>query len=277
MRICVISLKRSLERRKAVAEQFARTALQFEFFDAIDGNEQAARHFLRFDPHTYRLNTYRDPSPGEIACYASHLELWKYSARTNEPLVILEDDCQLSASFESAVRAAEQLVERFGFIRLQGSLRRRRFHIDHGAHMLHIIEGFRLYYLERVPLCLTGYVVNPGTAAQLAAASTTLNAPVDKFVQRTWDHRAPIFGLEPGCVSVSPLGARSTIGDRSVGAREPATMIRRARYKLKNSLMRKQFNASQLAALGDASREKSIPPPTRLRVLRHRNSASQEG
>ena len=249
MNIFVISLQRSIARRDAVAAQFAKLRQRFEFFDAIDGNAAATRHFLRFDRSTFRLNTYRDPATGEIACYASHLQLWKHAANTNEPILILEDDCRLADTFPAAVAATSRLIDRFGFIRLQYSLRRRRFRFGATAHLIQPIDDFDLYYLSRVPLCLTGYALSPRTAAQLVASSLTLTAPVDKFLQRTWEHRVPIFGLEPACVSVSSLGLTSTIGNRSVKQRTPGAMLRRGRYKLQGSLARSRFNKTQLELL----------------------------
>ena len=249
MKTFVISLPRSLERRAAVTAQFTKMSLPFRFFDAIDGNASAAMHFLRFDAHTYRLNTYRAPSPGEIACYASHLALWKYCARTNEPIIVLEDDCRLEAHFPAAVNATAHLIDRFGFIRLQFSIRNRRLRFSKSAHRLMTMQGFELQYLARVPLCLTGYAIAPRTAARLAAQSATLDAPVDKFLQRTWQHGEANFALAPASVSLSPLANTSTIGDRDVPTRAAATMLARAHYKLRGALARREFNRSQLSAL----------------------------
>lgn len=276
MKTFVISLQRSDDRRAGVHAQFTRLRMPYRFFDAVEGNANASRHFLRFDRRLYRLNTYRDPRPGEIACYASHLELWKYSARTNEAIVVLEDDCQLEPDFPAAMQAVERLIDRFGFIRLQSPTRHRRLRVGQSAHRLLDTGAFELYYLARVPLCLTGYAIAPQTAAKLAAASTTLTAPVDKFAQRTWEHGAPMYGLEPASVTLSPLADTSTIGDRSVRQRGARDMLARARYKLGCTIRRSRFNRSQLARLSDEATDGAAAPLPNPPARPGRHCVSQE-
>ena len=246
MKIFVISLKSAEQRRALVVEQFARTALNFEFFDAVEGNDAALSRFDEYDRRAYRLSTGREPLPGEIACFASHLELWRAAVAANEPIVVLEDDCHLEQSFESAVGATSRLIHKYGFIRLQSSLRYRWIRFGRIAQPVYSADNFQLYYLSRVPLCSTGYVISPESAARLLAASRILIAPVDKFFQQTCLHRTPVFGLEPASVSLSPLAGHSSIGERIVHDRSPVESVQRTIWKLKVAVLRHNFNRAQL-------------------------------
>ncbi len=85
----VISLGREPGKRAAFLERNRATGLEFQIFEAIDGNalseEDCARHAL-LKPGA-RLYT-----KGQIGCAASHRDLWLYAATTGRPLLVFEDD-----------------------------------------------------------------------------------------------------------------------------------------------------------------------------------------
>lgn len=104
--IKVISLARSLERRKIFSELNAH--IDFEFFDAIDGAQvmpEVDRSPDLFEPGL-RYNA------GAIGCAMSHLMLWQEAADTNQPVTIVEDDAILRKDFHArAARAIEDLPD----------------------------------------------------------------------------------------------------------------------------------------------------------------------
>ena len=249
MQIFVISLPTAVARRCAVREQFAAAEVPFSFFDAFDGREiRLTDHFSHLDNATWRLNTYRKPLPGEIGCYASHLALWKHAVLYDEPIVVLEDDCRLDAAFPRALDAVCLTIRSLGFVRLESFERRDRPRITAPAHRIGHIDRFRLHYLCDVPLCLLGYAVSPGAAARLVAASQVLSSPVDKLVQRTWEHGVPIFALSPGPVAPSADAGTSTIGARA-RQRDLGTVLKRTAYKGVGEIRRALFNHAQLKYL----------------------------
>ena len=226
--------------------QFAAAEAPFSFFDAFDGRKiRLTDHFSHLDTATWRLHTYREPLPGEIGCFASHLALWKHAVCNDEPVVVLEDDCQLDAAFSLALDAVRRTIRSLGFVRLESFERRNRLRITAPAHRVGRIDRFGLHYLCDVPLCLLGYAVSPGAAARLIAASEVLSSPVDKLVQRTWEHGVPIFALSPGPVAPSARAGMSTIGSRTK-RRDLTTMLKRAGYKGIGEIRRAIFNHAQL-------------------------------
>jgi glycosyl transferase family 25 len=247
VKIFVISLSDATERRCYVLEQFRRAGLSFSFFDAIRGDGICLHdHFDGIDRTTYRLNTYRDPLPSEVGCFASHRALWRLSAESREPLLILEDDCELYAEFESAAPLALSLANELGYVRLESVQRSVRPRLSARPRRISAIRSSDVHYLSDVPLCLVAYAIGPDAAARLVDASRTLSSPVDKFVQRTWEHGVPVFAMTPPPVGSSHCARRSTIGDRSQKHRDLSWMMRRAGYKAMSEIRRMTFNREQL-------------------------------
>ena len=250
MRILVISLRRAKARRAAVAAQFG-NSIALEFLDAIEGSALQVRD-LTLDEAQYRLNTRRAPLPAELGCYASHRLAWQRCVDQNEPLIIMEDDCELAPEFGAALQLLEPLARRFGFIRLESTERFQpvRKHLRRRTHRLLERDRFELHYLADVPLCMLAYAINPTTAEALIRASATVIAPVDKFMQRTWQHGQPVFALTPAVVAPSPReAAHSYIGDRSRKSRELPLLLRRLAYKSVGELRRWAFNRRELKRL----------------------------
>ncbi len=248
MRVIVISLPDAADRRRSASEQLTVLGVDFEFFDAFDASTRISSHFVEFDERAYRLNCQRDPLPGEIGCYASHLNLWKQCAASHEPTLILEDDFEALPGFVEALSIVELLLAEHGFIRLEPFDRSRAAgkRIRPAARALGAEGRFTLHYVSDVPTQLTGYAVSPTGAARLAEASARLVAPADKFVQRTWDHGVPIFALSPAIVRTGPHSGRSTIGDRrALKSRRPSLLLARAAYKGFGELRRIGFDRAQ--------------------------------
>ena len=250
MKIFVISLVTAADRRSSVTAQFRDIGLPFEFFDAVDGSNGLDGYFDGIDERTYRLNTYRDPLPGELGCYASHLALWQRAVDLDEPIVILEDDCKIEHNFLDALSAVARVIQEFGFIRLQGFSRATPLKSVQPSHFVAQIDSFGIHYLSNVPLCLLAYAVSPASARQLVKSSIRIKAPVDKFVQRTWEHGTPIFAMSPECVTTSDLAAATTIGSRKTRKKNKVGLaFRRAHYKLKGEIERRRFDKQQLELL----------------------------
>ena len=259
MRIVVISLRDSKDRRASAIEQMTRLGLDFEFFDAFDGSTRIPSHFTEFDRRAYRWNSQRNPLPGEIGCYASHLSLWKQCVQTGESILILEDDFEALPGFVEAISVIEMLLAAHGFIRLEPFNRSRAVgkQLRRASHPIGTTGRFTLHYLSDVPTQLTAYAISPYGACRLAKASARLVAPVDKFVQRTWEHGVPILALSPAIVRTGPHSCQSMIGNRRpLKSRTLSLLLARAAYKGYGELQRICFDRSQrqrMAATGSCA------------------------
>jgi len=105
--IIVINLIRAKERKELIAKQFNDLNLKYHLLEAVDGNE------LSEDQKNKYLNNpggWRDKElfkPGELGCILSHIKAVQYAKDNNlEYAIILEDDVNLSKSFEKGINKA---------------------------------------------------------------------------------------------------------------------------------------------------------------------------
>ena len=239
MRIFVINLERSKDRRASIAAQLEPLPIAYSFFDAID-ERRGYDFFSAYDEKKYLANTGRTASATEVGCFASHRCLWKHCVSVQRPIVIMEDDAELEGNFTAAIKEAERLIHRYGFIRLQ----------SHGParHVLRrqveAAEPFRLYYCSRFPFGAMAYAISPVAAAAFVDKSRVLAGPVDVFIKKFWEHGQPLFALSPSCVNGGTLSAASTIKHRDKGATDARLRAARTLTKLEDLIRRARFNRS---------------------------------
>lgn len=236
MKVYVISLPEARERRKYSAEQLQRAGVNFEFFDAIRG-ELAIRDclFEGFDSERFRLVTGRLVAIGEIGCFASHRALWRQSVRLNEPVVIMEDDFNAFENFAAALDTCSSLANRLGLIRLQATTK---------GNLLKIGQrnNFSVSRYRKVPFGLMCYCISPAAAKKFLALTKKIDAPVDEFTKKFWEHGQPMYALTPYSVAPSIMSVDSTIVGRRKTRKSAGLALRRALYKANNYLRRWRAN-----------------------------------
>lgn len=98
MKIFVINLARVPERANYMLEETNRVGLSdvnlFTAIDAEDLNLQSTNQF--YNPRAW--GKYWELSKSEVACFESHLSLWRQCAQDNQTYVICEDDIVISQS-----------------------------------------------------------------------------------------------------------------------------------------------------------------------------------
>lgn len=99
MKVFIINLERSLDRRHSIAAQCNKLGLDYEFIAAVDGRTLSEKEI---EESTHALN-YAFKT-GEIGCALSHLNIYKKMVSENiTEALILEDDALLSADVKSVV------------------------------------------------------------------------------------------------------------------------------------------------------------------------------
>ena len=91
MKNIVISLKTATARREHIVQEFGKQNIGFEFFDAL--TPDLARPLAE----KMQLHIQEDfLSPGELACFMSHVSIWQKMVDEQIPhLAIFEDDVYL--------------------------------------------------------------------------------------------------------------------------------------------------------------------------------------
>ncbi len=130
--VYIISLKESqrrLDTEKLVSEsnEKFKGRCVFQIFDAISPKHEDFEKFVQklYDAQSMLKSDwfhsdycYQELLPREFGCYLSHYLLWKECVKTNQPVVILEDDAALESNFMQALE--DCLKSPFDFVRLYG-------------------------------------------------------------------------------------------------------------------------------------------------------------
>lgn len=240
--IFVISLRRSTERRALMVQQFARLNLPFSFFDAIDA--QQCEHPLQrhYRAQHSLLRKGRPLSAGEVACYASHYQLWQWCVEHQQPILIIEDDVILEDHFPQALAYISQHLHEYDYIRLARTFEVKKHPLSHRD------SHYTLYKYEGKPCGTTGYLLHPKAARQLLRHSHRVTLPVDEFIDQEWRHGVAAIGVEPMPITITDLP--SEIGQRR--PEQPLSRVNRINreafrcgYDLMGSLFNLRFRLRQ--------------------------------
>ncbi|WQV52355.1 glycosyltransferase family 25 protein [Helicobacter pylori] len=121
--------QRRLDTEKLVSEsnEKFKGRCVFRIFDAISPKHEDFEKFIQelYDSSSLLKSDwfhsdycYQELLPQEFGCYLSHYFCWKECVKTNQPIVILEDDAALESNFMQALE--DCLKSPFDFVRLYG-------------------------------------------------------------------------------------------------------------------------------------------------------------
>ncbi|MBY7668186.1 MULTISPECIES: glycosyltransferase family 25 protein [Vibrio] len=196
MKIYVISLKKSLERRASIEQQMANYCIDFEFFDAIDGRCESPHPLFANYDYTKRLwfTGGKMPMKGELGCYASHYLLWKKSIELNEPIIILEDDAELLPCFVDFIDLIKIKVQEYGFLRLEKAYERSELFLKEK------MPNYEIYFLSNNFGGARAYALSTVAAQKLIEGSQYWSMPVDNYMGSLYLHQMPSFLFSPSMV-----------------------------------------------------------------------------
>lgn len=205
VKILVISLKRSLDRRKQVEKEMQKISLPWSFLDAVDGSALAAIP-IEYKPLKVELLQGYALTPNEIGCYLSHKEAWKRCVQENTPTLILEDDFVLSPNFEKTLKIILEAYGDWNFLRLQGL-----YEVEYET--LNEKSGVSFVKNKGDAVGATAYLLKPEIARHLIKHSSDIYEPVDHFLEHYKKHGLEFLAIRPYPVDITR--GKSTIADRS--------------------------------------------------------------
>jgi glycosyl transferase family 25 len=103
----------------------------------------------------------------------------------------MEDDVRPTSGFRDAALLAGQVLRHHHFVRLYG-LRRRR-----STMVRSLGNGYFLVRYLRGPSGTQCYAISPTGAAALIRGAATWREPVDRYIDRFWDHRLTSMAILP--------------------------------------------------------------------------------
>ena len=149
-----------------------------------------------------------DLTAGEIGCYLSHRKSWQdFLDSGNALCCILEDDVELQPRFTEGLMGLCKHANQWDIVRLYGIFTRGY------KNLFEFMPGHRIIDYFYQPSGLQGYVLNRSAAQQLLAHTETMFCAIDDMVDRDWEHKLRIYGIDPYLIR-DPQQFLSSIGNR---------------------------------------------------------------
>jgi glycosyl transferase family 25 len=208
LKIVLINLPRSVERREKMEQRLAILGLPYELLPAVDGRAAWERLLPSMDLRAFERHVGRDVLPGEVGCYHSHLQAWhRLIASDSQVMLVLEDDMVFHEDFVDALRTALRGRAHWDMLKLakirakqpvcQGMLGPYRLNAYLGA-----ATGFGAYLVQRE------------TAQRLLPALLPICAPIDRELEQVHRYDVRHFGLEPFPCHPQDEGQSTITGER---------------------------------------------------------------
>jgi len=205
MKLFVISLKRSTERRLRIENQLNNAGVKFTFFDAVDGSIEKFKYHDRASPKKTKLRYGYTLTLNEIACYASHLSMWEKCIQLDEPIIVLEDNCNIDESFYSNFNSFHTNIAKYKFIKLFIYFERKVRRVIETVN-----DEINIVQYHRRGTGAQGYILTPYVAKKLVENATEFIEPVDNYMEKPWRHGVKTYYYHPNLVTRAKI--KSTIG-----------------------------------------------------------------
>lgn len=192
MKIAVINLVRSKDRRQLMERNLGRLGLEFEFFSGVDGSRGEHEAISRYDEEAAWRDHLQPLTIGEIGCFASHYRLWQRCARTGEPIIIMEDDVIVTDTFVGVVEAVSELISKFALLRLALVAIPANF-----ASVLCLPLDLELASYQLGTAGTQCYAISPAAAKALVEHAAVWSLPVDLYLERSDIHGVPNHAIRP--------------------------------------------------------------------------------
>lgn len=176
MKNIVISLKTATARREHIVQEFGKQNVGFEFFDALTPD------LVRPLAEKMQLNIQDEfLSPGELACFMSHVSIWQKMVDEHIPhLAIFEDDVYLGKNADYFLQEEAWLQSDWHIVKLEAFSRK----ILHELKGVDLGKQRRLFKLKGRHVGAAGYILSLNAAQYLMALlrQAEIKEPLDHLL-----------------------------------------------------------------------------------------------
>ncbi|HHP0487342.1 TPA: glycosyltransferase family 25 protein [Vibrio harveyi] len=204
MKVFVVSLARSLDRRERIEEKLKQQGIEFEFFDAVDGSIDGFLHSEKSRPVITQRRKGYQLKTSEVACFSSHYELWVRCTELDEPIIILEDNVDPVEGLKQVLTHTLPLTSTYDYIKLSAT-QKRAFTPIIPIDDSHMLGGYS------AGTCgTTAYIVTPKAASKFVKHAQEFIEPVDDYMEKPWRHNVQTYSVAPDLFTRAQIA--STIG-----------------------------------------------------------------
>lgn len=174
MKIYCINLKRSTERRAKMEQELAKTGLEYEFIEAVDGRKLTKDEIKkRYSIWRTRFRYGIGLTAGEIGCALSHKKFFEIVKNSQAKCaMVLEDDVALGIGFNTAVKEVEEFLAQQTkptIVQLPGL--KRDLPKNGDSKFIRVSSAMGTY----------AYAINRAGAELLERAYSPIKLPIDKY------------------------------------------------------------------------------------------------
>lgn len=227
MRCFVINLDRETARLAWMTDAFDKMGLGFQRFSAVNKDQ--------LSDDAIRQVAGGGWSHGEIACFLSHVEVWKLIAAGDDGhAAVFEDDVHFSRHASQFLRSSSWVPTGIDLVKLETTL----VPVATGPGGIEM-EGHRLLRLRSFHNGSAGYIISKRLAAKLVADAARIDRPLDDFVFEK--HMASCWQMSPAlCVQDMFLSTAGSVLESSL---EQGRMSARGarRWKPRHSVWQRIF------------------------------------
>ena len=174
----VINLDHRKDRLKRIRKHLNSNGLYFTRFQAVNALETNSKTLTR---NITQYGPLGKISIGDMACFQSHLMLWKKIYKTEKkPVLVLEDDACISKRGFELLRSTNWIPKNAKIIKCE-KFGNKRHRVLLSPKLKSIYE-FHLHYLMSKHSGTGGYIITPNGAKYLVEKSINVNVPVDHFL-----------------------------------------------------------------------------------------------
>ena len=117
--ILLVSMQKSVERRREALRSLKKLDLKYHWIKACDGSQLSAQDIHKIYRPDETRRFYGSMGKGEIGCYLSHLECYKFMVEQDIPqAVIMEDDMRPNTNLLRVLKLRHQFPKDWGLVHL---------------------------------------------------------------------------------------------------------------------------------------------------------------
>ena len=208
--ICyVINLDRSPHRLQSITQQMAQAGMPFERFPGIDGRLMGARAQEWIDLPVYKKLHGKEPTPGEIGCYASHISLMQaFLAGPHTHCMVLEDDALVPDNIRSVVDELVAVQDKWDMVLLFGN------HFALPVVTATLSGGRELVGYFGKQTGAVAYMLNRKTAQAYVDHLVPMRLPLDHAFGLVWRLGIRMRGVRPSVIRYGDFQSEIGISGR---------------------------------------------------------------